>query len=191
MQNPEIKEIFETWQETRNEENVLMELTIVNDSEDSKILPDGSYLGRVFIYPEKADNPDSLNYGRTMYVFELSIVDENFNDKIVRLPRVLLPHYLANKPPESDAQAIKTWRTSAKNYLRETDRLLEKCGVDVLETDPTLFVKKIANNNLSKPIVIFESVNGNIKIRQLVKRENEKALFAELQPLPDGNDAPI
>lgn len=63
--------------------------------------------------------------------------------------RVLLPNYLANKPATITEEALNKWRGAAKTYLEQTNKLLEKCGVDISEMEETRFVQQIAQNKIS------------------------------------------
>jgi hypothetical protein len=154
-------------------------------------LPNGDYTGRVFIQPDTVGNDKSLDYGRKQFVIELMPTEDKFKDEVVSLNRVLLPHYLANKPAPSDEEALKKWQAASQIYLEQTNKLLEKCGVDISETDATRFVQQIAQNNLSRPIVSFTIKDGVPTIHEVISREAPETLNAELQPLPDGNDAPF
>jgi hypothetical protein len=154
-------------------------------------LPNGDYTGRVFIQPDTVGDEKSLDYGRTKFVIELMPTDEKFKDEIVSLNRVLLPHYLANKPMPTDKEAFSKWQAASKIYLEQTNKLLEKCGVDTSEIDGTRFVQQIAQNNISKPIVSFTMKDGVPTIHSVISRQAPEALNAELESLPDGNDAPI
>jgi hypothetical protein len=154
-------------------------------------LPDGDYTGRVYISAGTIGDEESLDYGRKQFVIELMLNDEKFKDEMVFLNRVLLPHYLANKPAPTDKEALNKWQAASKIYLEQTNKLLEKCGVDVSEIEGTRFVQQIAQNNISKPIVSFTMKDGLPTIHSVISREKPEALNAEPESLPDGNDAPF
>ncbi len=154
-------------------------------------LQDGDYTGRVFIQPDTVGDDKSRDYGRKQFVIELMPTEDKFKDEIVFLNRVLLPYYLANKPAPTDKEALNKWQAASQIYLEQTNKLLEKCGVDISETDATRFVQQIAQNNLSRPIVSFTMKDGAATIHKVISREKPEVLNAELQPLPDGNDAPF
>jgi hypothetical protein len=90
---------------------------------------------------------------RSEYVIELMPTGDKFRDETVSLNRVLLPHYFAGDPPKSIVDGLNKQRAASAIYLEYTNKLLEKCGVDVSETDETRFVQQIAKNNVSRPIV--------------------------------------
>ncbi len=154
-------------------------------------LPDGDYTGRVYILADTVGDEKSLDYGRKKFVIELMPIEDKLKDATVSLNRVLLPHYLASEPPKSITDALDKQRAASKIYLEQTNQLLEKCGVDISETDGTRFVQRIAQNNISRPIVSFTMKDGVPTIHKVISREKPEALNAELQSLPDGNDAPI
>lgn len=97
----------------------------------------------------------------------------------------------ASEPAPSDEKALGKWHGASKTYLEQTNKLLEKCGVDTSEIDGTRFVQKIAQNNLSRPIVSFTIKDGVPTIHNVISRETPEALNAELESLPDVNDAPF
>lgn len=182
--------IFSLWQEARKENALATGAAEEQTEENSNSLPDGDYTGRVFIQPETVADERSPNYGRTKFVIELMPTAEEYEDKTVYLNRVLSPYYLATPPPQSSPDFEK-WRGALKSYMRQTDQILERCGVDISETDMTGFVQRIAQNNVSRPIVSFSIKNGVPTVHKVISREKSEALDAELEPLPDGNDIPI
>jgi hypothetical protein len=154
-------------------------------------LSNGDYTGRVYIKPKTVGEETSLDYGRIKFVIELMPTEDKFKDTIVYLNRVLLPHYLANKPLQTDKEAFNKWQAASKIYLEQTNQLLKKCGVDTSETDGTRLVQQIVQNNISRPIVSFTMKDGVPTIHSVIGREKPEALNAELESLPDGNDAPF
>ncbi len=154
-------------------------------------LPDGDYTGRVYIKPNTVAGEKSLDYGRGQFVIELMPTEGKFKDEIVFLNRVLLPHYLANKPAPTDKEAFNKWQAASQIYLEQTNKLLQRCGVDTSEMEGTRLVQRIAQNNVSRAIVSFTMKNGVPTIHSVISRENPAALNAEFESLPDGNDAPI
>ncbi len=154
-------------------------------------LPNGDYTGRVYISPDTVGDDKSLDYGRKQFVIELMPTEDKFKDEIAFLNRVLLPYYLANKPAPTDIEALNKWQAASKIYLEQTNKLLEKCGVDTSEIDGTRFVQQIAQNNLSRPIISFTMKDGLPTIHNVINREAPEALNVEPESLPDGNDAPF
>ena len=116
---------------------------------------------------------------------------EKYKDESIILNRVMLPHWLANEPAPNDQEALDEWRGEIKIYLRQTNELLERCGVDTSEIDGTQFVQQIAQNNISRPIVSFTMKEGVPTIHNIISRENPEVSRADLESLPDGNDAPF
>lgn len=154
-------------------------------------LPNGDYTGRVYVRPDTVGDEKSLDYGRTKFVIELMPTEDKFKDEIVSLNRVLLPYYLANKPAPTDKEALNKWQAASQVYLEQTNKLLEKCGVDTSEIDGTRFVQRIAQNNRSRSIVSFTMKDGVPTIHNIIGREAPEALNADLESLPDENDAPF
>jgi hypothetical protein len=155
-------------------------------------LPNGDYTGRVYIQPDTVGDDKSLDYGRKQLVIELMPTGDEFKDESVSLSRVLLPYYLANKPAPTDEEAFNKWQAASTIYLEQTNKLLEKCGVEISSrTEGTLLMQQIARNNISRPIVSFTMKDGVPTIHEVVSREKPEALNAEPESLPDGNDAPI
>lgn len=154
-------------------------------------LPNGDYTGRVYIQVDTVGDNKSLDCGRKQFVIELMPTGDEFKDETVSLNRVMLPHYLANDPPKGIIDGLDKQRAVTKIYLEQTNKLLEKCGVDTSETDATRFVQQIAQNNISRPIVSFTMKDGVPTIHNVISREKAEVLNAELESLPDGNDAPF
>ena len=154
-------------------------------------LPNGDYTGRVYILAATVGDDKSLDYGRKQLVIELMPTGDEFKDETVSLYRVLSPYYLANDPAPTDEESLSKWQAASQIYLEQTNKLLEKCGVDVSEKEGTRFVQQIAQNNLSRPIVSFTMKDGVPTIHSVIRREKPEVLDAELAPLPDGNDLPV
>jgi hypothetical protein len=154
-------------------------------------LPNGDYTGRVYILADTVGDEKSLDYGRKQLVIELMPIGNDFKNETVSLSRVLLPYYLANKPLQTDGEAFNKWQAASKIYREQTNKLLERCGVNTSEIDGTRFVQQIAQNNLSRPIVSFTMKEGVPTIHSVISREKPEALNAEPESLPDGNDAPF
>lgn len=154
-------------------------------------LPNGDYAGRVYILADTVGDEKSLDYGRKKFVIELMPTEDKFKDETVSLNRVLLPHYLANKPMHTNKEAFSKWQAASKIYREQTNKLLERYGVNTSEIDGTRFVQQIAQNNISRPIVSFTMKDGTPTIHNVISREKPEALNAEPESLPDGNDAPI
>ena len=152
-------------------------------------LPNRDYTRRVYILAATVGDEKSRDYGRKQFVIELMPTGDELKDKTIYLNRVLLPHYLANKPAPTDKEALNKWQAASQIYLEQTNKLLEKCGVDVSEKDATRFVQQIAQNNLSRPIVSFTMKDGVPTVHRVISREAPEALNAEFESLPDGNDA--
>lgn len=163
------------------------------DAGKFEVLPDGNYVGRVFIQANTISNENSPNYGRKKYEIQLTVTEGNLKGKMAYHHRVIMPHYLANKPADSETVELERWRKDVKEYMKKTDEILENCGVDTSDTDMERFTAKIAENNRRSPFVNFTMKNGNPYINHLVKKEqsaNAGALFAD-QGLPNGDDAPL
>ena len=158
-------------------------------------LPSGVYQGRVYIVVKTVNNQDSPNYGRKKYEIQLTVTEGDQKGKMAYNHRVILPSYLGNKPPESDANSLNAWQERVKAYMRKTDEILRNCGVDTADTDMNRFVKKIGENNLRRPTVNFTMRNSVAYINYPLndeKRDGAEALagnlFEEEVALPDGND---
>ena len=156
-----------------------------------ELLPDGDYYGQAFILVNTVAIPTSPDYGRREFRIELTITDGAHRGKIASHGRVVLPHYLANVPPMDCGVELKNWRGKVKNYFKQTDVILAKCGIDTSNSDKTYLVKQIANTNRLKPIVKFNVTNGISRIINLVDYQVSADLFSELECIPDGNDAPF
>ena len=154
-------------------------------------LPNGDYTRRVYILAATVGDEKSRDYGRKQFVIELMPTEDKFTDEIISLNRIMLPHYLANKPAPRDEEALNKWQGASKIYLEQTNKLIEKCGVNTSEIDGTRFVQQIAQNNLSRPIVSFTMKDGVPTVHRVISREAPEALNAEFESLPDGNDAPF
>ena len=188
---PEINESLEQdlWKEMRNE-RAKEEAVKPATGKKFENLPDGDYVGRVFIQPDKVSGATSPNYGRSKYVLKLTVTTEGpFKGKMAYNHRVILPHYLATQPPAGAKEELEKWKGDVKNYFRMTDTILAKCGVDVSGDDRTLFAKRIAENNRRNPIVQFTMKGGQPYVNHLVngQPDGDDFLFSDEEP-PDGND---
>lgn len=152
-------------------------------------LPDSDYVGYVFISVDTVSNERSLNYGRRMYVIELKPINDESNRSVV-LHRIITPYYLATPPSKTNEKALKKWVTDHNFYSAQTNKLLEKCGVDVSDLDTTVFVQKLAQNNRSKPTAHFTIKDGLPIVHGVLGREARESIFQSVS-LPDGNDAPL
>ncbi len=162
--------------------------------EEAKLnnFPDGDYTGRVYVKPNKVADEKSLDYERSQLAIELTPTGDDFTDEIVLLNRVLMPNYLVAEPPKGVVDGLAKQLAASQIYLEQTNKLLEKCGVEISSrTEGTLLMQQIARNNSSRPIVSFTMKDGVPTIHKVVSREKPEALNAELEALPDGNDAPI
>lgn len=152
-------------------------------------LSDGQYIGRVYILigTVSGSNP---NHGRSKYEIRLTVTEGDEKGKMAYHHRVILPHYLANKPTEPDK--LENWKTQVNAYWDKTEEILSACGVEAKgETDMQRLAVKIGENNRRKPLVNFSVRNGTPYINHLITMEetDKNGLFSE--SLPDGNDAPI
>ncbi len=154
-------------------------------------LPDESYVGRVYIVADTVDDEQSLDYGHKKFVIELTVLEGKYKDEVICFDRLLLPHYLADMPVSTEREALTVWRDAAKNYLRQTNQILGKCGVDILEVDSTRLVMSIGESNVRKPIVNFTVKNGLPEINRFMKFENNDKYLSKNLRLPDGNDLPL
>lgn len=155
-------------------------------------LPDGEYVGRVYILTDTVANEKSPNYGRRKYNIQLTVTEGDSKGKMAYHHRILLPHYLANKPSE-DAPNFKEWRTEAIKYMRQTDDILRNCGVETGDDDMDRFTRRIAENNRRQPLVAFTMRNGVPYIESwesLPSNATSDELF-RTQTLPDGEDLPL
>lgn len=152
-------------------------------------IPDGDYIGHAFILVNTVADPASPDYGRREFQVGLKVTDGPQRGKITSYRRVVLPHYLANMPPMDCTDELKRWRGNVKNYFRQTDTILTKCGVDTSNSDKTYLVKQIAKTNRLKPIVKFNITNGVSRIIKLIDYLVAANIFSEDEPIPDGNDA--
>lgn len=158
-----------------------------------EMLPDGDYTGRVYIEINKVGSDKSPNYGRSKYEIKLNVVEGEYKGKMAYNHRVILPHYLAEKPSPDNSEALKRWQSEADEYMRKSDEILRNCGVDVAaDKDMTRFALRIAENNRRNPVVHFTMRNGVPYINRLIEgtQTSSDSLFTN-QTLPDGNDAPI
>jgi hypothetical protein len=155
------------------------------------VLPNDDYIGQAFILVDKVARQTSLNYGRGEFRIELTVIDGPYRGKIASFNRIFLPHYLANIPPMDYAHELKEWRGNVKNYFRQTDAILKKCGIDTSHCYKTYLVEEIANNNRLKPIVKFNVMNGVMRIVSLIDYSVAADMFSEDERIPDGNDAPL
>lgn len=156
-----------------------------------QILPDGEYMGQALILVDAVTDATSPNYGRREFRIELTVTEGRHKGKTVPSSRVILPYNLANMPPTGFLNELKKWRGTVKNYLRQTDAILAKCGVDTSCSDKTYLVKEIAKTNRLKPIVKFNITNGIPRIVSLIGYSVTADTFSEDEPNPGGNDAPF
>lgn len=154
-----------------------------------EVLPDGEYIGRALVLIDVVANQLSPDYGRREFRMELAITDGPHRGKIASYGRVVLPHYLANVPPMDCGVELKNWRGKVKNYLKQTDVILAKCGIDTSNPDKTSLVKEIANNNRLKPIVKFNVINGVPRVINVIDYTVAAVMFSGDEYIPDGNDA--
>lgn len=156
-------------------------------------LPDGQYIGRVYIKPNTVGTPDSPNYGMKKYQFEYTVTAGEFTGKMAYFHYVIVPHHLAAPPPKSDQLKSARWAAAVRLCLEDADKHLKKCGVETTDFDPARLVQSIAANNRRKPIVSFSMVSGTPHTNYLISsnvEDRENSLFTG-GGLPDGNDAPL
>lgn len=158
---------------------------------NSENLRDGTYTGEVHILVEVVANPTSPNYGRREFRIHLTVTTGRHSGKTVLNSRVVLPHYLANMPPMGDQNKLKKWKGNIKNYLKQTDTILAKCGVDTSCSDKASLAEDIAKANRLKPIVKFKIRNGIPRIVSLIDYIVTLDTCSEDEPIPDGSDAPF
>lgn len=157
----------------------------------NQILPNNNYTGRAFILVDLVSDPLSPDYGRREFRIELTVTEGRHKGKTVHSSRAVLPYYLANMPPTGSVSELKKWKGAVKNYFRQTDAVLAKCGVDISNSDKTQLVTEIAKTNKLKPIVKFNVANGIARVVNLINFSVTPNAFAENEPIPDGNDAPF
>ncbi|HEV7642808.1 MAG TPA: hypothetical protein VGO50_02595 [Pyrinomonadaceae bacterium] len=161
------------------------------NSRKYQILPDGDYTGQAFILTDIVGSQTSLDYGRREFIIELTVTDGPHRGEITSKHRITLPHYLANIPPRECASELKEWKGKVKNYFKQTNEILAKCGVNTTNSDKAYLIKKIANNNRLKPIVKFKVTNGVPKIINTMDYAFAVDIFSGDERIPDGNDAPF
>ena len=77
-------------------------------------MPAGLYQGRVYIAVNTVSNPESPNYGRKKYEIQITVTEGEHKGKMAYNHRVILPGYLGNKPPETDAKDLAAWQQRVK-----------------------------------------------------------------------------
>lgn len=183
LQENDVALLFkEMRQEKLSNPNVTKEKTAFEN------LPDGQYIGKVYILvgTVSGNNP---NHGRSKYEIRLTVAEDDQKGKMAYHHRVILPHYLANKPTE--ASKLTNWKDQVNKYWDKTEEILIACGVEAKgETDMQRLTLKIGENNRRKPLVNFSVKNGIPYINHLITNEESNSLFTEMT-LPDGSDAPI
>lgn len=189
--NPEEQEYNRLWNEVRKQDTATAEVP-PQQKKTFETLPDGQYAGRVHIQADTVGSEKSPNFGRKKYAISLTVVDGEMKGKMAYNHRVILPHNLASMPPDNDPEKLAIWRSEVKTYLRQTDKILKACGVEVSDTDMNRFILRIAENNRRKPIVDFTMRNGVPYINHLIQTESEADKDGLFTPdLPDGNDLPL
>lgn len=144
-------------------------------------LQDGDYTGRVYVLAAAVADEKSRDCGRSQLAIELTPTGDDFTDEIVLLNRVLMPHYLVAEPPKDIVDGLAKQLAASQIYLEQTNKLLEKCGVEFSSrTEGTLLMQQIARNNSRRPIVSFTMKDGVPTIHKIVSREKPEALNAAL-----------
>lgn len=154
-------------------------------------LPDGKYVGRVFITASTVANGQSANYGRKKYEFELVVIEGDHKGKTAYHHRVLLPSSMGTRPAESDAAALNEYRAKTTKYFQKTKEMLEICGVNTNEKDSEQLVRNIAQANNRRPIVNFSMNNGTTYLNHLLRKEMAADELGLSGTIPDGSDAPL
>ena len=158
-----------------------------------KPVPDGEYTGRVHILANTVADEKSTNFGLKKWEIQILIAEGEEAGNTAYVNRVHLPSYLNVRP--TDEGEVPAWRSKAKNYIRQTDRILAKCGVDISDTDPDMIVKRITENNRRKRFVNIVVKNGNTYVNDFIENnveDGENSLLGEqYNNLPSGDDMPL
>ena len=165
-------------------------------SEGFKALPNGKYVGTVYILTKTIDSDQSPNKGRKQYEFQYTVDEGEMTGKMAYRHYVIVPHEVANQPSAAAGKdAMDKWRAAIKANFRKIDSELEKCGVDTKVQDRAQLGQKIAENNRRRTRVSFDVKDGHPYANHALKIEDrENSLLnanAADNSLPDGNDAPL
>jgi hypothetical protein len=180
-----------TMRETAHTTTTSKEMYTKQFETENEILPDGDYTAQAFILVDTVGSQMSLDYGRREFRIELTVTHGPHRGEITSISRIILPHYLANIPPMNCTSELKEWKGSTKNYLKQTDAILAKCGIDTLNSDKAYLIKNIANNNALRPIVKFKVSNGVPQIINVIGYAVAVDIFSDDGNIPDGNDVPL
>lgn len=182
-------EIFE--QVRRNQAEMEKETVSPKANHEFKTLPNGNYVGRLYIQPNTVGSEKSKNYGLKKYELQFTVTEGEHKGKMAYFHYVIIDHTLSTPPPASDVEKHKRWSAAVALAFEKADNLLKKCGVNIADFDRKLIMQRIAENNRRKPTVNFDMVDGTPHINRLIKVEDQDDSLLAGITAPDGNDAPI
>ncbi|HLM60708.1 MAG TPA: hypothetical protein VK308_07890 [Pyrinomonadaceae bacterium] len=158
-----------------------------------KTLPNGEYVGQVYIKTNTVAKEDSPNYGLKKYQFEYTVTEGEHKGMMAYFHCVILPHELATTPTKTDMLKYEKWQAAALLSVEKSNKYLQKCGVDISELNFALISRRIAENNRRKPIVNFTMKDGTPHTNYIISanvEDKDDSLFHDSAP-PNGNDAPL